>query len=519
VEPLDLADYEWKIRVRQLTIDDFDALIAMQQKCFPGMAPWGRAQVESQLDVFPQGQLVVEIDGKLAASSSSLVLEYDPSLEWHNWKAVADSGYIRNHNPKGDTLYGIEIMVDPEFRGMKLSRRLYDARKDLARRMNLARIVIAGRIPGYGKFAEEMPASEYIDKVAEKAIYDPVMTAQMSNGFAVRGLIPNYLAADSDSCGYATFLEWVNLNYVPGAKRRFHSAVEPIRICVVQYQMRSIKSFEDFAKQCEFFLDTASDYKCDFILFPELFTTQLLSCVDGMRPGLAARQLAEFTPQYLEFFTEMAVRYDVNVIGGSQFVVEHDTLYNISYLFGRDGSIGKQYKIHITPSERKWWGVTPGDKVEVFDTDCGRVAIQICYDIEFPELTRIAAHKGAQVIFVPFNTDTRHGYLRVRYCAQARCVENHLSVAIAGCTGNLPFVENADIHYAQSGIFTPADAEFARDAIAAECNPNVETVIIHDVDLEQLRHHREAGSVQNWNDRRRDLYQVTYEEDGEQHRV
>lgn len=347
---------------------------------------------------------MVEIDGKLAASSSSLVLEYDPSLEWHNWKAVADSGYIRNHNPKGDTLYGIEIMVDPEFRGMKLSRRLYDARKDLARRMNLARIVIAGRIPGYGKFAEEMPASEYIDKVAEKAIYDPVMTAQMSNGFAVRGLIPNYLAADSDSCGYATFLEWVNLNYVPGAKRRFHSAVEPIRICVVQYQMRSIKSFEDFAKQCEFFLDTASDYKCDFILFPELFTTQLLSCVDGMRPGLAARQLAEFTPQYLEFFTEMAVRYDVNVIGGSQFVVEHDTLYNISYLFGRDGSIGKQYKIHITPSERKWWGVTPGDKVEVFDTDCGRVAIQICYDIEFPELTRIAAHKGAQVIFVPFNT-------------------------------------------------------------------------------------------------------------------
>lgn len=519
MEPLDLTEYEWKIRVRQLTIDDFDALIAMQKNCFPGMSQWQRAQIESQLAIFPQGQLCVEIDGKLAASSSSLVLEYDPSLEWHNWQAVADGGYIRNHTPKGDTLYGIEIMVDPEFRGMKLSRRLYDARKELARRMNLARIVIAGRIPGYHKFADQMPASEYIDKVAEKAVYDPVMTAQMSNGFAVRGLISNYMASDSDSCGYATFLEWVNLSYVPGAKRRFHSAVEPIRICVVQYQMRSVTGFDDFAKQCEFFLDTASDYKCDFILYPELFTTQLLSCVEGMRPGLAARRLAEFTPQYLEFFTEMAVKYDVNVIGGSQFVVEHDTLYNVAYLFGRDGSIGKQYKIHITPSERKWWGVAPGDKVEVFDTDCGRIAIQICYDIEFPELTRIASQKGAQVIFVPFNTDTRHGYLRVRYCAQARCIENHLFVATAGCTGNLPFVENADIHYAQSGIFTPADAAFARDAIAAECNPNVETVIIHDVDLEQLRQHREAGSVQNWNDRRRDLYRVTYEEDGQQHQV
>jgi predicted amidohydrolase len=249
-------------------------------------------------------------------------------------------------------------------------------------------------------------------------------------------------------------------------------------------------------------------------LFPELFTTQLLSCVEAKRPGLAARQLAEFTPQYLEFFSEMAIKYDLNVIAGSHFVVEDDTLYNIAYLFGRNGSIGKQYKIHITPSERKWWGVTPGDRVEMFETDCGPVAIQICYDIEFPELTRIAAQKGAQIIFVPYNTDTRHGYLRVRNCALARCVENHVYVVISGCTGNLPFVENADIHYAQSGIFTPADAEFARDAVAAECNPNVETVIIHDVDLELLRRHRESGSVQNWNDRRRELYQVVYREDG-----
>ncbi|MFG0255525.1 MAG: nitrilase-related carbon-nitrogen hydrolase, partial [Rhodopirellula sp. JB053] len=170
--------------------------------------------------------------------------------------------------------------------------------------------------------------------------------------------------------------------------------------------------------------------------------------------------------------------------------------------------------IHITPSERKWWGVNPGNAVEVFDTDCGRIAIQVCYDIEFPELTRIATQKGASIIFVPFNTDTRHGYLRVRYCAQARCIENHLYVAISGCTGNLPFVENSDIHYAQSGIFTPADAEFARDAIADECNPNVETLIVHDLDFEQLRRHREQGSVQNWNDRKRDLYKVVYVEDG-----
>jgi len=519
MEPLDLKEFEWKTVVRPITMEDFPTLIDMQKRCFPDMEVWDAEQIESQLRMFPEGQLGVEIDGKLVASSSSLILEYEPGLEWHNWKAISNNGYIRNHKPKGDTLYGIEIMVDPEYRGMKLSRRLYDARKELCRERNLARMIIGGRIPGYHTHAEELSAREYIDRVEGKSLYDPVLTAQIANGFSVKGLIPNYFPGDKASCGYATFLEWTNLDHQPGAKRRYHHVVEPIRICVVQYQMRAVKSFDEFAQQCEFFLDTASDYKCDFLLFPELFTTQLLSCVEATRPGQAARRLAEFTPQYLDFFTEMAVKYDVNVIGGSQFVVEHDTLLNSSYLFRRDGSIEKQDKIHITPSERKWWGVSPGNRVEVFDTDSGRVAIQVCYDIEFPELTRIAAQKGAQIIFVPFNTDTRHGYLRVRTCAQARCVENHLYVAISGCTGNLPFVENADIHYAQSGIFTPADAEFARDAVAAECNPNVETVIIHDLDFELLRRHRDSGSVQNWNDRRLDLYRVVYNEGDEQMEV
>jgi len=511
---LDLSQFEWKTIIRPLRLDDYDAMVEMQQACFQGMKPWTRDQIESQIKIFPEGQLCVEIDGQLAATSSSLMLSYDADMAWFDWTKVADNGYIRNHDPKGDTLYGIEIMVHPEFRGMKLSRRLYDARKELCRVRNLQRIIIGGRIPGYGKHADEMTAREYVESVTEKAIFDPVLTAQLANGFALQGLIPDYFPSDSASRGYATFLEWRNLDYRPASKKRSTFVIEPIRLAVVQYQMRTIRGFEDFAQQCEFFIDTASEYKSDFVVFPELFTTELLSCADQTRPGQAARLLADYTPNYLDLFTEMAVKYDINIVGGSQFVVEDETLYNISYLFRRDGTLGKQYKIHITPSERKWWGVSPGDAVHVFDTDCGKVAILICYDIEFPELVRIAAQKGAQIIFVPFNTDTRHGYLRIRHCALARCVENHVYVAVSGCTGNLPFVENSDIHYAQSAIFTPADAEFARDAIAAECNANIETMIIHDVDLEQARRHKLAGSVQNWNDRRTDLYKVVYLEDG-----
>jgi len=508
---LDLKDFEKNIVVRQIRLEDYDKLVELQMKCFPGMKPWEKEQIESQLQHFPEGQICIDYHGKLVASSSSLILDFSLYSEWHSWKEIADNGYIRNHNPEGNTLYGIEIMVDPEYRGMRLARRLYDARKQLAKKFNLMRIILGGRIPGYAKYADQMSAREYVDKVINKVLVDQVLTTQLSNGFVLKRLIPDYLTSDSESRGYATFLEWTNLDYVPDTSRIF-MPVQPARVCAVQYQMRMVKDFDDFAKQCEYFVDVGADYRSDFIVFPEIFTTQLLSFMPTDRPGIAMRKLSEYTPKYLELFHQLAVKYDVNIIGGSHFTVEGDNLYNISYLFRRDGTLGKQYKLHVTPNERRWWGVKPGNSLEVFDTDKGKISIQICYDIEFPELSRIAVEKGAQIIFVPFCTDERNAYLRVRYCAQARCIENHIYVVIAGGVGNLPSVENLDVHYAQSAIFTPSDIPFTRDAIQSEATPNTEMVIVDDVDLELLKRHRQSGSVLNWRDRRKDLYEIKYKE-------
>ena len=150
--------------------------------------------------------------------------------------------------------------------------------------------------------------------------------------------------------------------------------------------------------------------------------------------------------------------------------------------------------------------------MQVFDTDRGKIAILICYDIEFPELVRIAAEKGANIIFVPYNTDMRSGHLRVSYCAHARTIENHVYVALAGACGNLPHTQTAEIHYAQSGIFTPSDISFDREAVAAECTPNAEMVLIHDIDLDKLMHHKHFGTVRSWIDRRTDLYTVEYDD-------
>ncbi len=500
------------IRIRRLKQEDYPSVVEIQLKCFPNMKPWTQEQFNSLISHFKEGQIGVEYNGQIVASSSSLILNFDNYSETQSWAELTDNGKITNHDPQGETLYGIEIMVDPKYRGMKLSRRIYEARQKLVKEKNLKRIAIGGRIPNYHKYADKLTAAQYVEKVMDRKIYDPVLTAQVANGFVLKRLLPAYFPNDKESCGYATFLEWSNLNYSEDTKKKKKN--QYVRACAIQYQMRMINSFDDFARNCEYFVDVASDYRCDIVLFPEMITMQLLSFLPNKSPGSAIRQLDQFTKQYEELFTKLAIKYNINIIGGSHFVIENDNLYNVSYLFQRNGKIGKQYKIHITPHEKKWWGVKAGDKVEVFETDIGKISILICYDIEFPEISRIAVSKGAQILFVPFNTDERRGYLRVRYCAQARAVENQVYLVIAGCVGNLPEVENLDIHFAQSAIFTPSDVEFHREGIATEAPANSETLIFQDLDINLLMRNREYGSVQTWKDRRLDLYNVRYTANG-----
>jgi len=495
------------LKVRSLKIKDYEALIALQLKCFPGMKHWSREQIESQIKHFRKGQIVVEFKKKIIGSSSSLVIDFDEYQDSHSWKDISEGGMITNHDDEGDTLYGIEVMVDPEFRSMKIGRRLYEARKKLAKEMNLKRIIIGGRVPNYHKYANKLTIHQYVEQVMSKRIDDPVLTFQLANGFVLKRIITDYLKPDEESKGYAILLEWINLYYNPKPAERVVSS-HPVRICSIQYQMRPIKSFDDFAHQTEFFVDVASGYKSDFAIFPEIFTLQLLSFMTPGRPGEQVRRLTKYTKNYIDHFQHLALKYDVNIIGGSHYTVEDSDLYNISYLFKRDGGIEKQYKIHITPNEQRWWGTKAGNQIQIFDTDRGKISIQICYDVEFPELARISTERGANIIFVPFCTDERHGYLRVRYCAHARAIENQVFVVTSGCVGNIPFIENMDINYAQSGIFTPSDFPFSRDGISGECQPNIETVVVADVDIELLRRTKLNGTVRNWMDRRTDLYKV-----------
>ena len=104
---IDLRSFEKRIHIRSLELTDFDDVVALQLRCFPGMEPWTREEFESQLSIFQEGQMCVTLDARLVASCSSLILSYDEDLSWHNFRSAADDGMIRNHDPSGDTLYGI----------------------------------------------------------------------------------------------------------------------------------------------------------------------------------------------------------------------------------------------------------------------------------------------------------------------------------------------------------------------------------------------------------------------------
>ena len=504
-----LSTGDLNIVLRHLQLSDYPALRETMKRCYEGMEDpiWERMDIMRLLKIFPEGQLCIELDGKMVAAALSIIVNYKKFGDNHTYSQITGNETFSTHDPKGDVLYGIDVFVHPGYRGLRLGRRLYDLRKELCENLNLKSIVAGGRIPNYGKYADKMTPRQYIDAVRNREIHDPILNFQVGNDFHVKKILKNYLTGDTQSMDYATLLEWNNI-YYQEEEKLINAPRTYVRIGLVQWQMRPFRNVEALVEQMEYFIDAFGDYQSDFILFPELFNAPLMAEFNHLGAPEAIRGLAKYTQVLREKFSEFAVAYNVNIVAGSMPKMKDDKLYNVSYLCRRDGSWDSYEKIHITPSEQNSWGMSGGNKVKVFDTDAGKIGITICYDVEFPEVSRLYAEQGVQILFVPFLTDTQNSFNRVRYCAQARAIENECYVAIAGCVGNLPKVNNMDIQYAQSAIFTPSDFAFPTNAIKAEATPNTEMTVIGDVDLELLKELHEFGSVRNLKDRRLDLYHI-----------
>jgi len=509
--------------VRLMTPEDIPAVVALQSRVYPEGLAWSPVELTQHLKIFPEGQLVaVDETGRLLGSSSSLIIDWDDYAESAKWPSITGYGTFSTHNPRGTTLYGADMCVDPDTRRRGAGSLFYEARKNLIKERGLKRLLTGGRIPAYSAVASQMTPQEYVAEVVKGRRKDPTLSFQLANGLVVLDVVPEYLE-DPESRGFATLLEWLNPEYVATVgleaadeqaaieelaeeAGRAHPRPSHVRIAAMQYLLRPITRFEEFATQAEFFVRSAQEYHTHFVLFPEYFTMQLLSYLREAAPARAVRLLAQLTPDYEALFKRLATQTGMYIIAGTHPIIERGELFNAAHLFTPNGRIFRQKKVHLTQTEKGPYQMSRGHGFYVYHTDFGNIAILVCYDVEFPEAARVLAEGGAQIVFVPSCTDERQGFCRVRYCAQARASENQIYVAMAGTVGNLPEVPCMATHYGQAAVLTPSDYFFARDGIAAEGTVNQEQMVISDVDLNLLDEQRLNGTVLPLDDLIKDAY-------------
>lgn len=495
LEYLSLSDYQ---ELRQAMIDSY---VTMPDSY------WKESHIKFLLDKFPQGQVVIKVNGAIAGCALSLIIDSSKFEEQHTYKEITGNYTFNTHDEEGDVLYGIDIFVQPEFRGLRLGRRLYDFRKEMCENLNLRAIFIGGRMPNYHEYADKLTPRKYLQKVRNREIHDHVLNYQLSNDFHPVKILKGYLEGDEVSGEYAVLLRWDNVYYEKPTKKA-KTVKRIVRIGIVQWQMRPYENMEKLMTQTEYFIDALSGYRCDFALFPEFFNAPIMARYNDLGEAEAIRKLADYSQRIVDEFAKFAISYNINIITGSMPEMVNGKLYNAGYLCKRNGELERYEKLHVTPDESRVWALNGGSSLKTFDTDCGKIGVLICYDSEFPELSRILADEGMDILFVPFLTDTQNAYSRVRLCAQARAIENECYVAIAGSVGNLPNVENMDIQYAQSVVFTPCDFQFPFNGIKAEATANTEMILIADVDIDLLRELHNYGSVKNLKDRRKDIFEL-----------
>ncbi len=504
------------IKVRQATTGDVAGILAVAAAAYaawPARVLATERHYQLQQAAFPEGQLVAVAGSLVVGYSTSLIVQMVEDSPWYDHGEITGAGTFSTHDAGGNTLYGADLAVHPEWQRRGVSKRLYAARKALLRRLNLKEMMAGGRIPGFATSAVRLTAKEYVAKVVAGELTDPSLNAHLAAGYEVRGVHYGYIS-DEQSLGFATHLVFPNQRHRP-TKRML--AAQPIRrsarrarVCAVQYEMRRIKDWDEFCEQVEYFIDTADAYDCHLLVLPELFTAQLLCTMPrGESVPELCRRLTEYHGRYCDFFRQQAMRTDLLIVAGSTPVAQADgSIRNVAHLFSPGGNVYTQDKLHLTPAEAENWGISPGEGLRVFDTSFGRMAILTCYDIEFPELSRIVVDAGVDLLVCPFATDERKAYQRVRSCAQARAVENTVYVVLAGNVGSLPRSPAFAVNFGQAAVLTPSDFAFPLYAIAAEGVVNTQTVVITDIDLGALEVEREVANVRPLLDRRSDLYHL-----------
>ncbi len=208
-----MADPTPQVSVRNTTPVDFKDITELCKRIYPDTAPWNAEQLSSHLRLFPQGQFVAVygLDETVVGMAASLIVDWDDYEMLDNWERLTADGMFLNHDPqRGHTLYGAEVIVDPNLQHHGIGDKLYEARRGLAELLQLRRIRAGARLRGYHQCAERVKPEEYVTEVVEGIRHDPTLSFQLQEGFHVLAVVPHYLSDDPESLGYAAVIEWLN---------------------------------------------------------------------------------------------------------------------------------------------------------------------------------------------------------------------------------------------------------------------------------------------------------------------
>lgn len=278
-----------------------------------------------------------------------------------------------------------------------------------------------------------------------------------------------------------------------------------VRIATIQFDHRPITGFDHFAAQVLHYVRLAEDAGCHLVVFPEYLTAPL---------AMLEPDWERWTGPYRELFASLARRAKLTILAGTHLTARNEVLYNTAHLFLPSGELFTQEKLHMTPCEVDPWCLGRGDGLRVFDTPAGRVAVLVCFDVEFPAAAQVAAEAGADILLVPSATDDRQGFWRVRHCCHARAVENQVYVVHSALVGGLPSLRYLEQSYGRSAIITPCDLPFPPGGLLAEGEWNQGLCVVGEVDLGLLAEVRRSGSVLPRSERRPEAYRILVAERG-----
>ncbi|MEM8867261.1 MAG: nitrilase-related carbon-nitrogen hydrolase [Verrucomicrobiota bacterium] len=284
-------------------------------------------------------------------------------------------------------------------------------------------------------------------------------------------------------------------------------AIDRVRIACAQLEVSEGECLEAFQERLGKTCRAASAQAADFLLLPEYFSLHLLSTRATLSPSEGIQTAArENTDQINACLARLAETYQLCIIGGSQPICTDLGLMNVCQVFMPTGLRASQAKLHITPSEVTEWSIQGGDTLALIKTSKLSFGVQICYDIEFPEATKLLTQAGADLIFVPYCTEDIYGHHRVTICARARAIENQVYIATAGLVGELPRVPNMEAQYARSGVYSPIDIGLPEDGIVAQVAYSEDQLLITELQLSLLRKIREEGCVRPLDAQRNHLF-------------